>query len=209
MAKVQPLTPVDRSLPQSLEAEKRVLGAMIRDMDAIYKAHGILGDIAFYQPSHQKIYDTLVELASKGKSIDLMILSDALERKGEIEQVGGAYYLIELANCVATSVNVEYHAAIVRDKALRRKLIRQCSEITNEAFDSGEEATEILSRAESSIFNISQQRTDRSFDAVGKYLDAAIEKVQSAHANQGALTGLASGFHDFDFRYVSRIVFHQ
>lgn len=198
MAKVQPLTPVDKSLPHSLEAEKRVLGAMIRDTEALYKAHGILGETAFYQPAHQKIYETLVELASKGKAIDLMILSDALERRGELEQAGGAYYLMELANSVATSVNIEHHAAIVRDKALRRRLIRQCSEIAQDAYESGEEATEILSRAESSIFNISQQRTDRSFDAVGKYLDAAIEKVQSAHANQGALTGLASGFHDFD-----------
>lgn len=198
MAKVQSIAPIEKSLPQSLEAEKRVLGAMIRDTEAIYKAHGILGESAFYQPAHQRIYEALVELASTGKAVDLMILSDLLERKGELEQAGGAYYLMELANSVATSVNIEYHAGIVREKALRRRLIRQCSEIVQEAYDSGEEATEILSRAESSIFNISQQRTDRSFDAVGKYLDAAIEKVQNAHANQGALTGLATGFHDFD-----------
>lgn len=198
MAKVQALSPADRSLPHSVEAEKCVLGAMIRDTEALYKAHGILGESSFYQPGHQIIYNALIELASKGKAVDLMILSDRLERDGELEKAGGAYYLMELANSVATSVNVEYHAAIVRDKALRRRLIRQCSEIVQNAFDSGEDATEILSRAETDIFNISQQRTDRSFDPLGKYLDAAIEKVQSAHANQGSLTGLASGFHDFD-----------
>lgn len=198
MAKVQTLTPVDKSLPHSLEAEKRVLGAMIRDADALYKVQGILGDSAFYQPGHQKIFTTLIELASRGTAIDLMTLSDALERKGEINQVGGSFYLAELVQSVATAVNVEYHAAIVREKALRRELIRRCSAIAQEAYESGDDSVEILARAETAIFNISQQRTDRSFDPVGKYLDAAIEKVQNAHAQKGSLTGLASGFHDLD-----------
>ena len=201
---VYPWQKYKQSLPSieafliALKRKKRVLGAMIRDTEALYKAHGILGDSAFYQPAHQKIFEALVELATKGQAVDLMTLSDVLEKRGDLEQAGGAYYLMELVNNVATSVNIEYHAAIVRDKALRRKLIRQCSEIAQSAYESGEDATELLSRAESSIFNISQQRTDRSFDAVGKYLDSAIEKVQTAHASQGALTGLASGFHDFD-----------
>ena len=198
MAKVQHLSLSDKSLPNNLEAEKHVLGAMIRDADAIYKSQGILGKEAFYQPGHQKIYDALVELVSSGTAIDLMTLSDLLEKRGEIEQVGGAFYLADLVSKVATTVNIEYHAAIVREKAVRRRLIRQCTEIIQDSYDSGDKATEILSRAESSIFNISQQRTDRAFDAIGKHLDAAIEKVQTAHAQQGSLTGLASGFTDFD-----------
>lgn len=198
MAKVQSRPTEEKGLPHNLEAEKRVLGGMIRDTEAVFKIHGILDDTSFYQPSHQKIFQALVELASHGSAVDLLILKDALERRGELEQIGGAYYLMELADSTVSSVNIEYHAAIVRDKALRRRLIRQCTHIVQDAYESGDEALEILSRAESSIFHISQQRTDRSFDAVGKYLDAAIEKVQNAHASQGALTGLASGFHDFD-----------
>ncbi len=198
MAKANHLTASDRSLPHNLDVEKQVLGAMMLDVDALHTAHSILGESAFYQPNHQKIYDALVEVASKGIAIDLMTLTDALERKGELANVGGAFYLAELAQSVATSANVEYHAAIVRERALRRKLIRECSMAIQDAYDSGDDATEILSRAESRIFQISQQRTDRAFDLVGKYLDAAIEKVQQAHQHQGALTGLETGFGDFD-----------
>ncbi len=198
MAKVDHLKTVDRVLPHSLEAEKKVLGAMIRDIDALYRAQGLLTPSSFYQPSHQILFEVLLDLGSRGSAIDLMILADALERKKLLTEAGGPFYLAELVQTVATSVNVEYHAAIVRDKALRRQLIRQCAEISQEAYDSGEDAGEILSSAESRIFNISQQRRDRSFEPVGKFLEPAIEKVQIAHSRQGALTGLSSGFKDLD-----------
>lgn len=198
MAKLELIKTNDRSLPHSLDAEKKVLGAMIRDTEAIYRAHEILGNAPFYQPGHQKIYEALIELSTKGVAIDLMTLKDALERRNDLASIGDELYLIELVQSVATSANVEYHAAIVREKSLRRELIRKCSAIIEDAYTSPDDATDILSRAESEIFKISQQRTDRSFDPVGKYLDAAIEKVQMAHAQQGALTGLATGFHDFD-----------
>ncbi len=198
MAKVERIHTQDRTPPHNLEAEKKVLGAMIRDMEAIHRAHEILGADAFYQPSHQKIYDALIELSSKNTAIDLTTLSDLLERKGELKAIGGPYYLIEMAQSVATSANIDYHAAIVRERGMRRKLIRQCSEIIKEAYEGEDEAEQILNRAESSIFQLSQQRSGRSFNPVGKFLDTAMEKIQLAHEQSGALTGLASGFRDLD-----------
>lgn len=198
VAKVEPLVSLDRTMPHNLEAERKVLGAMMRDIEALHLSHEILGESAFYQPSHQMIYDVLIELAAMNTAIDLLTLSEALERRGQLEAVGGSFYLAELAQSVATTANVEYHAAIVKERAVRRKLIRQCSQIIHEAHESVDDAESILAQAESDIFRLSQQRKGRSFEPMGKFLDSAIEKIQIAHQHKGSLTGLSSGFRDLD-----------
>ncbi|MEW6234180.1 MAG: replicative DNA helicase [Candidatus Omnitrophota bacterium] len=198
MAKAQPLVSADRTLPHNPDAEKHVLGAMIRDDEALHRAHEILNESDFYQPNHQIIFRALMELSTKSVAIDLMTLADALERRGELTSSGGGFYLAELASSVVTTANVEYHARIVRERSMRRRLIRECSEIIQDAYDNGDEAEAIVSHAESRIFNLSQLRRGRSFNPVGKFLEAAIEKVQLAHESEGALTGLGSGFRDLD-----------
>ena len=198
MAKANHLISTDRSLPHNLEAEKKVLGAMMRDQDALYRAQEILGDEAFYQPSHQMIYNGLIQLSSQNIAIDLLTLSEYLERRNELNLVGGAFYLAELAHSVVTSTNIEYHAVIVREHALRRKLIHQCTRIAQEAYESPDDAESLLSYAESEIFKLSQVRKGRSFEPVGKFLDTAIDKIQLAHQQKGTLTGLGSGFRDLD-----------
>ncbi len=198
MVRAESPASAERTLPHNLEAEKQVLGAMIRDIEAFHKVHDKLQDSAFYQPSHQTIYQTLIELTANNVAIDLMTLSAALEQRGELNTVGGPYYLYELVDSVASSANVEHYAAIVRERALRRVLIRQCSDIITDAYESSDESEMIIARAESRIFQLSQQRTGRSFDRVGRYLDIAIEKIQLAHERQGSLTGLSSGYRDLD-----------
>lgn len=188
----------DRAMPHNLDAERMVLGAMMRDREALHRAHEILGDDAFYQPSHQVIYDALLQLSSQNIAIDLTTLSDALERQALLEAAGGHIALIELAQSVATTANVEYHARIVQERAMRRRLIRRCTELIQTAHDGAEDADQLLSIAEERIFNLSQQRTGRSWNAVGKFLDSALEKIQKAQEQQGALTGLTSGFRDLD-----------
>lgn len=122
--------PGDTSLPCDLDAEKKVLGAMIRDPDAIPRARDILAPSDFYQPSHQILYETMLEIDRSGWPVDLLILANALTRKNLMNEAGGPFYLAELVGCVATSVNVEYHARLVLDKAVRRRIIRQCAEIS-------------------------------------------------------------------------------
>jgi replicative DNA helicase len=117
-------------LPCDLDAEKKVLGAMIRDPDAIPRARDILAPSDFYQPSHQILYETMLEIDRSGWPVDLLILANALTRKNLMNEAGGPFYLAELVGCVATSVNVEYHARLVLDKAVRRRIIRQCAEIS-------------------------------------------------------------------------------
>ncbi len=125
--------PAASVLPNNLEAEKKVLGAMIRGREAILRAQDILTPADFYQPSHQILYETMLEIDRSGRPVDLIILHDALERKNRLTEAGGPLYMAELAQGVATAVNVQYHADIVRDKALRRRVIRSCAEIGSAA----------------------------------------------------------------------------
>lgn len=130
------------TLPHSIEAEKKVLGAMIRDKAQIGRVYDLFEGLdfpPFYQPSHQVVYEVLVDLAVKQRvrHIDLMILANALEMRGLMNEAGGAFYLAELASSVATSVNAVHHAQIVLDKAVRRKVIRE-SGITSEAAQTDE-----------------------------------------------------------------------
>lgn len=120
----------EQLLPCNLDAEKKVLGAMIRDRKAILRARDILTPADFYQPSHQILYETMLEIDRSGWPVDLLILANALTRKNLMNEAGGPFYLAELVGCVATSVNVEYHARLVLDKAVRRRIIRQCAEIS-------------------------------------------------------------------------------
>ncbi len=198
MAKTDHLVSTDRSLPHNIEAEKKVLGAMMRDMEALHRSHEIMGQAPFYQPSHQKIYEILLELSSENVAIDLLTLSEALDRRGILNEVGGSFYLAELAQSVATTTNAEYHAAIVKERALRRRLIRQCSQIIQNVYESSDEAEVLISQAESDIFKLSQERRGRSFEVVGHFFDLAMEKIEMAHQQQGSITGLSSGFRDFD-----------
>ncbi|MBI1387476.1 MAG: replicative DNA helicase [bacterium] len=198
MVKTPSLPTTDRTLPHNLDAERKTLGAMIRDREALHRAHEILGRDAFYQPSHQIIYDALIDLDAQSIAIDLTTLADALDRGGRLETIGGPFYIAELAQSVATSANVAFHARIVRQHAMRRMLIRQCSEIIQTAYEGADEAEIILSDAEASIFRLAEQRGGRSFNPVGKFLDAALEKIQMAQEQQGSLTGLTSGFRDLD-----------
>lgn len=175
-----------------------VLGAMIIDPEALHLAIELLGDAPFYQPSHQILYDALLELSTQNIAVDLMTISDLLERNGDLDKVGGHFALIELAKNVVTSANVEYHANIVRDRAIRRRLIRRCTEMMQDAYQGSDTADDILSRAEAGIFNLSQQRSGRSFSPVGMFIDSALEKIEKSQENQGSITGLTSGFTDLD-----------
>ncbi|HXK92837.1 MAG TPA: DnaB-like helicase N-terminal domain-containing protein, partial [bacterium] len=106
---------------------------MIRDPEAIIRVRDILQPHDFHQPSHQIIYQSILDITNRGSSVDLMILHDDLERKKQVDHAGGLLYLTEIVHGVATSVNIEYHAAIVLEKSQRRQLIRHCSEITEKA----------------------------------------------------------------------------
>src|SRR6266511_2297047 len=146
----------DRLPPQSPEAEKSVLGSMLRDDKCIGDIIQIVRTENFYSDAHQKIYQAIVELYDKGSPVDLVLLADALKQKGHLEDVGRAAYLAELWDAAPTAANAEYYARIVRDRSIIRNLIHVSTEILRDAYNQGQPADEMLEAAERQILDIAQ-----------------------------------------------------
>lgn len=178
--------------PQAVEIEEAVLGAMLIEKEALAKALEVLDDTAFYKPAHQKIFKALIELFNRSEPVDLITLTEELRRQGELENIGGEYYLSELTTKVSSAANVEYHAHIVLERALMRQLIHASSEVANRAYSETEDALGLLDEAEQKIFNISEQRMKKSFVAMDTAVHQTMELLQSINGEHGGVTGVPS-----------------
>ena len=154
---------VGRLAPWSNEAEQAVLGAMLLDQDAALRAAELIDDSMFYREGHRRLFRAMLALTEQRTVIDHITLRDELVRRGELEPAGGLEYLAELVDSVPTAANLEFHAKIVKDKAILRRLIEGATAIVTEAYDGKSTANELLDSAESRIFQISQQRGDQGF----------------------------------------------
>ena len=190
---------VGRLPPQAPEIESAVLGAMMQSKDAVYKVIELLEESSFYKESHRKIFSAVVSLFEKNEAVDILTVSEELKRRDLLDKVGGTYYLSECINQVTTAANVEFHAKIVLEKALLRKLIEATTKITTEGYEENEEAFDLLDRAEQMIFEISENRQRKGFTNVKPVLHDAFEILDSYHKRRkGSITGVASGFSSLD-----------
>jgi replicative DNA helicase len=189
---------VGRSAPWSAEAEQAVLGAMLLDQDAALRAAELVDDSMFYREGHRRLFRAMVALVEHRVVIDHITLRDELLRRGELESAGGLDYLAELMDAVPTAANLEFHARIVRDKAILRRLIETSTGIITEAYDGHSAATELLDIAESRIFKISQQRGDQGFTRIKEMLWPTMERIETLQRSGKAITGVPSGFVDLD-----------
>jgi replicative DNA helicase len=189
---------VGRSAPWSAEAEQAVLGAMLLDQDAALRAAELVDDAMFYREAHRRLFRAMVALVERRTVIDHITLRDELLRRGELESAGGFDYLAELVDAVPTAANLEFHARIVRDKAILRRLIETSTGIITEAYDGHSTATELLDIAESRIFKISQQRGDEGFTRIKEMLWPTMERIETLQRSGKAITGVPSGFVDLD-----------
>ncbi len=183
--------------PQDLEAETSVLGALMLDKDAILKIADTLAPNDFYAPGHQKIYKAALELFEQGKPIDALTIQARLKEKSELEGVGGASYLSDLIESVPSSAHITHYADIVREKRVRRDLLRASSEINEKAFDP-ENFEEILDGIEKRIFSISQLSQTQKFVHVKDELASSFERFQKLHEGEGGLRGVPTGFSKLD-----------
>jgi len=189
-----------RPAPYSAEAEQAALGAMILSPDAALQAAEYLEDWMFYREAHRRLFRIMSALAKRSEAIDPITLKTEVERRGELEAVGGVDYLFYLADVVPTAANFEYHAKIVRDKALLRRLIEVGTEIVQEAWDGKRLAAEVLDAAERRIFQIAEHRSTEGFERLKKLLWPTMERIESLHGAGQTVTGVASGFKDLDER---------
>jgi len=187
----------DRVPPQSLDAERTILGTMLIDSTAVDIALELLADDNFYSEAHSKIFICMRELSERGTPVDLITISEKLRQKEWMDEIGTEVYLSELAENVAAAGNIEHYAKIVIEKSALRQLIHAAGEITTDCFSSESEAHEILDAAEAKIFAISEARIKNKFESIGQLLPAAFKEIESYSAG-GGVVGIPSGFNALD-----------
>ena len=189
---------VGRVPPHDVEVERAVLSALLRDNRAV---HSVLTEVApedFYHPAHQQLYQSMLALQDANQPVDLHTLANHLNERKILDSVGGPVYLAELWDYEVTAANVIQHARIVRDKAIRRHLISVATEIAEMGYEQAEDAGALLDRAESRIFEIGRARARQSFRSLHDEMDEAIDYVEALMERRGELTGVPTGFKDFD-----------
>ncbi len=189
-----------RVLPHSIEAEQSVIGSMIMDKEAIVVASEILFGDDFYSKQYGVLFDTMVELNDEGRPVDLVTLQDKLKEKDVPPEVSSLEFIRDLITAVPTSANIKYYANIVAEKATLRKLIKLNEEIANTCYLGKESLEVILEETEKKIFNLVQKRNTGEFVPIRQVVMNAMEKIETASKNKGAVTGIATGFIDLDYR---------
>ncbi|HEU4878128.1 MAG TPA: replicative DNA helicase [Gemmatimonadaceae bacterium] len=188
----------ERRPPYSEDAEQAVLSAMLMDRDAVDRASEFVDDTMFYREGNRRIYRAMVALSTRGDVIDPLTLTEELSRRNELQQAGGKEYISFLVDAVPTAANVEYHAKIVREKALRRRLIEVSTAIVSEAFESSAPAGELLDAAEHKIFEVNQLRGAEGFTRIKELLWPTMENIEKLQRGGESITGVPSGFKDLD-----------
>jgi replicative DNA helicase len=188
----------DRRPPYSEDAEQAVLSAMLMDSEAVLRATEYVDDTMFFREGNRRIFRAMVALSEKGDVVDPLTLSEELSRNGDLESSGGKDYIGFLVDAVPTSANIEYHAKIVREKALRRRLIEVSTAIVHEAYDSAAPASELLDAAEQKIFEVNQSRGIEGFTRIKELLWPTMERIELLQRGEGSITGVGSGFKDLD-----------
>ncbi len=184
--------------PQSLEAERAVLAAMLLDSVAIAVVVQTCSAEDFYRPAHRKICAAVFRMFEKNEAVDLVTLTEALRSSADLDQVGGEVYLAEILDAAVTAANVEYHARIVREKSLLRQMIRASGEIAEEAYTSPDDVNAFIDRAEHKMFEISESGPRKGFVAVKDLLQESFEKIEALYNDKRLVTGIPTGFHDLD-----------
>ena len=184
----------ERTLPQALEVERAVLGAMLIDNMAINRVVEVLGDeTAFYHTPHRKIYAAIQKLSERGEPVDQVTLTEELVRRGQLDDVGGAILIAELASEMATAANAEYHAQIILEKAQRRRLIAAATQTLTESYEETEDVRELIDRAEQRVFQIAEGELGKGVTPISSAIEEAIEIAQ-----RGAHAGVNTGYAELD-----------
>lgn len=184
--------------PQNLEAEESVLGGILLDRHALDRVIEVVGADDFYRESHRKIFRAMLALSEKNEPIDLVTLADTLKARGELQEVGGATYLAELADKVPSAAHIVHYARIVREKAVMRNLIAVANEIATRCYNGQEDIERFLDEAERLIFDVSERRIRPSFFKMGDMIMDTIKTIERLFERKELVTGVPTGFIDLD-----------
>lgn len=188
----------DRTLPHNLDAERSVLGAILIDNNAINHAVENVGAPDFFRHAHRLIFEAMIGLNQYNNPIDLITLSDQLNRSGHLEDAGGAAYISQLTDGVPRAVNVQHYAKIVKEKSTLRSLIQSANSVLTRAYEGEADADIQLDEAERAIFEIADGRMRSGFVRVGQLVEGSYQMLEKLSQQRGTVTGVPTGFRDLD-----------
>jgi replicative DNA helicase len=188
----------DRVPPHNLDAEVSVIGSMLLDKNAIADVTELIGPEDFYRGAHRTMFEAIRDLYDRGEPVDAITIGDELSKRGKLEDIGGAVAIADILSRVPTSANAPHYARIVADQALRRRLIETGTQITRIGYDDTEGIDEAVDTAEQLVYKVAQQGRVSEFTPMKQLLTEGFAIIEKLHENNSAITGLATGFTDFD-----------
>jgi replicative DNA helicase len=189
---------VGRLQPQASEFEEAVLGALMLEKDAYYMVSEILKPESFYEKAHQLIFQAIVDLAINQRPIDMLTVTEQLRKSGELEAIGGPFYITQLTGKVAGTAHLEHHASVVAEKFLARELIRYTGSIQGKAYDETINVNELMQEAEGELFQLSQRNIKNEATQINPIIKEAISLVEKAASQKEGISGLRTGFTGLD-----------
>ncbi|NLK38151.1 MAG: replicative DNA helicase [Epulopiscium sp.] len=184
--------------PHDEAAEQAVLSCMFLDREAAGVALEMLRGEDFYRPDYKAVFNAAEELYSAGKPIDVITMKNKLEEKQLFDQLGGIKFLAAISTASGSSVHVKHYAKIIEEKSLLRRLIRVAGEISQASYEAKEDVSSIMDKAEKGIFQVIQNRHSEGFSYIRDIAVDSFEKIEEIYRSKGKITGVATGFIDFD-----------
>ena len=188
--------PVGKTMPYNIEAEQAVLGSMIFDEAALNKCMELLNKDDFYTSAHQRIFEAMDELFSKGVPVDIVTLSNALGN--DLDKVGGISYISSIVQNVISTENLAHYIAIAKEKGLLRKLVNAAGSIIDMSTKDEEDASIILDKSEQLIYNISEKRSTKDFYHISEIVKSAMALMEELKKRGSSITGVPTGFTELD-----------
>lgn len=199
MPRNTPKKPLSAKIPpQNVDAEVSLIGAILIDEDVLANVSENLKPHDFYDKRHSAIFDGMLRLYERHQPVDLLTLTDELQRKDELDLVGGSAYLSELTNMVPTSAHADAYADIVSQKAIRRRLIKASTDIAELGYDDDKNTQELLEQAEAELFSVSDQSIRQDLVSLEQILTESFDRMEELHRDKNQLRGVRTGWQDLD-----------
>lgn len=188
----------DKEIPKNIEAEEALLGSLLIDPDVMTHVANLVDPEDFYLARHGEIYDVIRTLYDQGNPVDFVTLTEELDRRGKLDEVGGHSFISSLVNAVPTAINAYQYAQIVQEKATLRHLISAAGDIARKAYDDEQDVGDVVNEAEKLIFAIAERRLEQDLVAITDVVPKVLEDIRELMERRGEVLGVPSGFHQLD-----------
>jgi replicative DNA helicase len=194
----QQILDMGKMQPQAVELEEAVLGALMLEKDALTNVIDILQPQSFYKDAHVRIFSAIQQLFTRSEPVDILTVTQELKKNGELDLIGGAYYITQLTNRVASAANAEFHARIIAQKFIQRELIRISTKTITDAYEDSSDVFDLLDTAEKNLFSIVEGNIKKNYDKMSTLIKKAIEQIEISKNKKDGLSGIPSGLTALD-----------